>query len=466
MTVLGLGAPALCAAEKTTVRQENSPPVAFWGIREGCFFDGMVGQALESRSAVGGLPIRVLHVPRTALAIGCTGKNCVDLLRTESACSGLDLSGGVIGGEATEVGDAGRRFHKLRLWKHTPGSETLVEHEAVCESASDRSVFARCAAQIIADFAAGTVKTPARLSDTADCKAQPAAQVLGSSPPQPAASQPVAVIEPSTVYFAVTYGTQSEQKPAQGVRETLEKRFSAARNLAWLLSKKQKRSEQTLVPAATLAGQYLAGVSPVDKSVLLLLAQVQPGNNVCATYYRRADDGNAQKVGETACDGVEKLKDLKVPAVAPVVAPPPAPVVKATGKRKVPEYCTAPIPQCAEQLSTALQPSLKISVPLPGQKSFLSRGWGAVPIVGTVAGLALTIGLGVKDQTYRISWPANPSWQSPEHLLAPAFYASLGLTVVLGVSSAAVVVDHFLQKNATPSTKDIDICSFLPEVRP
>ena len=107
-----LAVPALGFADQAPSSSANSAraPVLFWGIRQECFLDGMVGDAVASRSAVGNVPMRALQVARNAQTMSCFGKACIDEIRKDAGCGSLDLSGGVVGGEAAEMVEQGQRI--------------------------------------------------------------------------------------------------------------------------------------------------------------------------------------------------------------------------------------------------------------------------------------------------------------------------------------------------------------------
>lgn len=101
--------------------QASQQPTYFWGVRQGCFLDGMVWDALHVRDAAG--TVRRLSVPMSEDTKNCFGEDCIKALRA-GGCGNLNLSGGVWGGEVTEVPDQGggsprfgygRRFRSAML---------------------------------------------------------------------------------------------------------------------------------------------------------------------------------------------------------------------------------------------------------------------------------------------------------------------------------------------------------------
>ena len=455
-----LAAPALGFADTAAppVSASHGRAVAsFWGIRQDCFFDGMIADAVASRAVIGS-PIRALSVPRNAATMGCFGKACVEEIRKESACADLDLSGGVIGGEAAEFVEQGQRVYKLRLWKYLPATDSVLEHEALCRSDgfSSRADLARCAAEKVVELASEHFKAPVHLVDTPECKPLSVA-------PAPVVPSPVAAAEKVPVYYAVTYSSKNEMGTAKSAREHLEKRFSSEHNLVRRSSKANALSAQGSAPSVETAAEYLRAVPATESAAapLLLLTHVHAKNSTCGTWFRRAPDGNIQKFGET-CGPIEVLDALPLPdsniESIPVVPAEP----KVATRAKTPDFCRAAIPQCPSSFPFAtVLPKHGGSV----GKSLLSRGPGWIPIIGAGAGLVTMIALGVEDRNYRLSWPENPGWQSPEHLLASAFWTATGLTIALGASAAAVVVDHVQHKHSG-SAASPQACSFASEVQP
>lgn len=459
-----LAVPALGFADQAPSSSATSAraPVLFWGIRQECFVDGMVGDAIASRAAVGSVPMTALRVARNAGTMTCFGKACIDEIRKDAGCSSLDLSGGVIGGEAAEITEQGQRIYKLHLWKYVAATDSVIEHEAVCrpDGFSNRTDLARCAAEKVTELASDSFKNPVRLADTPECKALtvPVAPVVPVTP---------AAAEKPAVYYAVTYSSKNEMGTAKSAREHLEKRFSSEHNLVRRSSKANALSAQGSAPSVETASEYLRAVPSTESSAapLLLLTHIHAKNSTCGTWFRRGTDGNIQKLGET-CGPIEVLDALPLPDGGSSVAPIPPPLEPriASAKPKTPDFCRASIPQCPGSFPFAAAAVTRSGPSL--NKSLLSRGPGWIPIIGTGIGLATMIGLGVADRTYRISWPENPSWQSPEHLMASAFWTATGLTIALGASAAAVVVDHVQHQQKAQSGSSPVACSFLPEVQP
>ena len=133
-----LAAPALSFADTAAppvLASHGRAVASFWGIRQDCFFDGMIADAVASRAVIGS-PIRALSVPRNAATMGCFGKACVEKsAKSRPAQTSICQAGHWWRGR--RVCRARPTGHKLRLWKYLPATDSVLERRRFV----DRMVF-------------------------------------------------------------------------------------------------------------------------------------------------------------------------------------------------------------------------------------------------------------------------------------------------------------------------------------
>jgi len=461
--------------------QASKQPTYFWGVRQGCFLDGMVWDALRGRDAEG--TVRRLSVPMTEDTKNCFGEDCIKALRA-GGCGNLNLSGGVWGGEVTEVPDQGGRVAKVRLWKRV--SESTAVEEAVAlwkptDKCFDHDCLARFVAQQMTDFGRSGLQPssqkpfPKSFADLPECQPQEIRIQVTSAAP----------VSTIPVYFAASYQSDADRKDAdnwakpQGTPSNLIYRANAGTIHAKKLN--APVSSGRLNKLFELAGKAAREPQPADvRKVHLLivhfggpapLAGVAPtavaastSPALCRYWYEVdiADTGVPGKpLGSPQCGSLEELTKgnwLKPPGLSGGTKPP------VVSKRKVPDWCTTPMSTCERSVESPTQVPLVSAV--DKRYRWLDRG-GRVAIAGTVLGGATMLALGSANLGYHLeSTPENPAWRSPSNVLAAGFWTATGLTVAFAASSAAIIGFDYAKHKERLQDEQAKFCPFLIEVRP
>jgi hypothetical protein len=444
----------------------------------------MVWDALHVRDAAG--TVRRLSVPMSEDTKNCFGEDCIKALRA-GGCGNLNLSGGVWGGEVTEVPDQGGRVAKVRLWKTVPERNAIEEAVAIwkpTDKCFDHDCLARFVAQQMTDFGRFGLQPSSQkpfsksFAELPECQPQ---EIRNQAPgPVPVSTIPV--------YFAASYQSDADKTDA----DTWAKTHGTPSNLIYRANKGGIHAKKlnAPVPSARLKNLYeLAGKAareqqPSDLRKLHLLivhfggpapladsastaAASSTSPALCRYWYEVdiADTGVTGKpLGSTQCGSLEELTKgnfLKPPALGGGTKPP------VVTKRRVPDWCTDKANACAQRFD-ALPPRPLALAPL-GSPTVSARWRDAalgLAIAGTVGGAVTAAVLGAKDDSYRLSWDADPSWKSPEHLLRGAAWTAAGCTVALASISAVLGVDRLRERVPVAPEPTHPVCAFFPEARP
>ena len=464
--------------------QASQQPTYFWGVRQGCFLDGMVWDALHVRDAEG--TVRRLSVPMSEDTKNCFGEACIKALRA-GGCGNLNLSGGVWGGEVTEVPDQGGRVAKVRLWKTVPERNAIEEAVAIwkpTDKCFDHDCLARFVAQQMTDFGRFGLQPSSQkpfsksFAELPECQPQ---EIRNQAPgPVPVSTIPV--------YFAASYQSDADKTDA----DTWAKTHGTPSNLIYRANKGGIHAKKLNAPVEPVAKVRLTALfklaaeaareqqlSDLRKLHLLIVhfggpapladsastaAASSTSPALCRYWYEVdiADTGVTGKpLGSTQCGSLEELTKgnfLKPPALGGGIKPP------VVTKRRVPDWCMTPMSTCERSVESPTQ------VPLLSDADkryrWLDRG-GRVAIAGTVLGGATMLALGSANLGYHLeSTPENPAWRSPSNVLAAGFWTATGLTVAFAASSAAIIGFDYAKHKERLQDELAKFCPFLLEVRP